>query len=434
MNSKLVIRIPKRTFQEQLLQILIFGPLSFGFLNDLLGLPYSLRYIMDIAWVALLFIMVAHRYTKKNSNMLALEVVAVLFFVMTLMVFPIQYQSVLYYLWGLRNNFRFYIAFFAFAAYLKQDNVEAYLKCFNILFWINIAVSLIQYFGFDIEQDFLGGIFGASAGVNGYTNIFFLIIVTRSVVLYLEKKEKALVCALKCAATLFVAALAELKFYYVEFIVAVLLAVLFTNFTWRKLWLIVGGIVGVVGGAALLVVFFPDYVGWFSLEWMLEVATADRGYTSSGDLNRLNAIDQINELWLKEWPQRIFGLGLGNCDTASFDIVNTPFFKQHGDMHYTWMSHAMMYLENGYVGLIFYYGFFVLAYLGARRIEKRSTGTVRSYCRIGRIMAVMCMVIAVYNASLRAEGAYMAYFVLAIPFALGRNAATNGTQPAVGRM
>ena len=121
-------------------------------------------------------------------------------------------------------------------------------------------------------------------------------------------------------------------------------------------------------------------------------------------------------------------MGLGNCDTSSFAIVNTPFFEQWGHMHYTWMSYAIMYLECGWVGLIFYFGFFVLVYLQIQKIEKRSEGIARTYCRISKIMAILCPLIAVYNSSLRAESAYMAYFVLAIPFVYARSGQTKGTQ------
>ena len=431
---KLTVTIKKRSQMWPLLWLLIFLPFGLGMLNDLLGLPYAIRYVMDIAWVLLLMICIGYRKSFEWTGLKKVTAWTTVFFITTLAVFPVQYQSVLYYLWGMRNLFRFYAAFLAFSVFLKEDEISDTLKWFDILFWIDIAVSVVQHYRYDLNQDNLGGLFGTEPGVNGFTNIFFLIVITRTIVLYLDKKTALLPLILKSAAALYVAALAEMKFFFVEFIMVILMAVLFTNFTWRKLLLILGGAAGVVVFAAVLTSVFPHWGEWFALKWFLDTATSDVGYTGSGDLNRLNAIAQINELWLKEWPQRIFGMGLGNCDTASFDIVNTPFFKQHGDMHYTWMSYAMMYLENGYVGLFFYYGFFVLAYLGARRVEKCSTGTVRSYCRISRIMAVMCMVIAVYNASLRAEGAYMAYFVLAIPFALGRNAATNGTQPAVSRL
>ena len=167
---------------------------------------------------------------------------------------------------------------------------------------------------------------------------------------------------MKCAAVLVVAALAELKFFFVEFAIILALASLFTGFTWRKFAIILGGILGLAVCATLLMEIFPIFEGWFSFDRMLETATSDKGYTSSGDLNRLTAIPRINELWLTHWSQRVFGMGLGNCDTSSFAIVNTPFFEQYGHMHYTWMSYAIMYLECGWVGLIFYFGFFALVY------------------------------------------------------------------------
>ena len=217
---------------------------------------------------------------------------------------------------------------------------------------------------------------------------------------------------------LLIAALAELKFFFMEFLLVVTLAVMFTNFTWRKFWLIFGSFTAVFVGALLLTYIFPGFAGFFTLSHFFEVATAKKGYTGSGDLNRLTAITTANELWLKSFGQRLFGLGLGNCDTSSFAFLNTPFFQSYENMHYTWLSHAMMYLECGWVGLMFYFGFFVLVWLRIHKIEKQMSGTAKSYCRIARIMAVLCCVIAIYNSSLRTEAGYMAYFVLAVPFAL----------------
>lgn len=419
------VTIKKRSQMWPLLWLLIFLPFCLGTLNDLLGLPYAIRYVLDITWVLLfVFMIYGNGFAQRGIRRISLWIL--LFLIMTLAVLPVQYQSPLYYLWGLRNNFRFYVAFFAFAVFLKADEIEDSLKWFDVLFWINIAVSIVQYFQYELRQDNLGGLFGSETGVNGFTNIFFLIVLTKSIVFYLERKEKVWNLVLKSVAALFVAALAEMKFFFVEFLLVIVLAVLFTNFTWRKLLVILGGGVAIVGFAALLTTVFPHWGQWFALEWFLETAMSDVGYTGSGDLNRLTAISQINELWLKHWTQRIFGKGLGNCDTASFAAFNTPFFKQHGDMHYNWMSHAMIYLETGYFGLIFFFGFFVMTYLGIRRIEKRSTGKVKTYCRMSRIVTVMCPIIALYNASLRGEAAYMVYFLLAIPFTLERH--SSGTR------
>ena len=182
---------------------------------------------------------------------------------------------------------------------------------FDIFFWLNVAVSLYQYFVLELSGDYLGGIFGTEKGGNAYTNVFFLIMLVKDILFYLEKRQKPIPCMLKCGAMLLVAALAELKFFFVEFILVLSLAVIFTKFTWRKILIILGGSAAVVAAASLLMTVFPEFEGFLSLERILEVTTSDKGYTSSGDLNRLNAISRINELWLKTPWQRLFGLGLG---------------------------------------------------------------------------------------------------------------------------
>lgn len=420
MNNLIILKIRKLTQSGWLLLLMLLMPFCFGILNELLHLPWAIRYLLDVALIVLLGMMIRSRAYTGNWSSGVLGIWVLLFLIFTALQYVLRYQSPLYYLWGVRNNFRFFVAFFAFTIFLYERDVVDYFKLLDILFWISILVSLYQYFAIGLNGDHLGGLFSTEAGGNGYTNIFFLIVLTKGILFYIEKKEKFSTCVLKCVAALFVAALAELKFFFVEFVVIVALASVFTKFTWRKLLVIGGGTVAVVTFAALLVTVFPNFEGFFSLDWFMEAGGSDKGYTSAGDLNRLNAISKINELWLKTPWQRLFGLGLGNCDTSGFAIVNTPFFEAYGDMHYTWLSYAMIYLETGWIGLIFYYGFFVLVYFGARRIEKRSDGIAKTYCRMSRILAIMCMIIAVYNSSLRTEAGYMMFFALAIPFALDK--------------
>ena len=420
MKERYIIKIKKKSQTDWLLWMLVMLPFLFGTLNDLLGLPWVIRYLMDIAWVLLLAVTARNRYFSDNWKIGSLGCWVLLFLVTTALVYIPRYQSGLYYLWGLRNVFRFYAAFFAFALYLKPENAKEFMKLFDKLFWLNAAVSLVQFFFLDLDGDHLGGIFGTEKGGNGYTNIFFLIVVTRSVLLYLNKKEKALPCLSKCAVALLVAAMAELKFFFLEFLFVIILAVLLTDFTWRKVWIILGGFAAAIAGAVLLTTLFPNFVGWFSVRWFLENAVSGKGYTSSGDLNRLNAIPQINALWLRTFGQRLFGLGLGNCETSSFAFLNTPFFEKYGDMHYSWLAYAFMYLECGWIGLMFFWGFFVLLFFRVRKMKRNAGSEQKIYCQMAEIVAVLCLVISVYNSSLRAEAGYMVYCVLAIPFAINR--------------
>lgn len=397
-------------------------PFFFAGLIQLLKLPYMLRYILDVAWVLLLGFMLMARRRGNRAKTGALSLLIVFFFLYTAFIYIMQYQSVFYYLWGVRNNFRFFIAFFACAAFLKEESVSYYDKAFNLFFWGNVAVSLVQYFALDLKGDFLGGIFGVERGANGYTLVFFTIVATNTILSYLEKKEKLGPFLIKSAAALLIAALAELKFFFVVFIMILILATLFTNFTWRKFWAIFGGIAAVLVFSALLESLFPFFKGFLSLESILESATSDKGYTGDGDLNRLNAIPIINEQWLTNTWQRLLGFGLGNCDYAGFDFLVTPFFDNYGEMHYTWLSYAFLYLETGWIGMAFFYGFFILTYVQIQRIENRSEGKVKSYCRVSRILTICCIAISIYNAALRTEAGYMMFFTLAIPFALDREA------------
>ena len=419
MNSRLTIKIKKRSQMGWICWLIIMLPFLFGTLNDLLGLPWAIRYILDAAWLVLLLLqLLTHRSVQRNAQCFFLW--SLLFLIYTLLAYLPQYQSAFYYLWGVRNNFRFYAVFLSFCMFLTQQDIDRYFDTFDMLFWINVFISLVQFFVLEIDGDCLGGIFGSEVGSNGYTNIFFCIILTKAIIFYLEKREPLRKCFAKFIAALLVTALAEIKFFFIEAILVIVLAVLFTSFSWRKVWITIGGLAGILLGAYLLVVFFPNSEGFLSLEWLWENAASSKGYTASGDMNRLNAISVINERFLKNGWAQLFGLGMGNCDTSAFAFLNTPFSEQYSWLHYSWMSYAFMYLECGWIGLIFFFGFFVMIYFKVRKIEQNCEANGKAYCRIARIMAVLCAVIAIYNSSLRTEAAYMAYFVLAAPFCLNK--------------
>ena len=419
MNHKLIIRIKKRTQGELLIRLLFLLPFVLAPLCQLLHFPDAVKYAGDAAWMFLLLLLVLRR-GGQSRNLQGILLWVGLFAVYTALVYLLRYQSVFYYLWGIRNNFRFYVLFFATAAYLTRNDVEDLYRLLDKVFWINFAVTLVQYFLLDVEGDSLGGIFGTESGCNGYTVIFHAIVVAKTVIFYLMGKKKTGPCLGVCVIALYISALAELKYFFVIFIMIVVLGLLSTKFSWRQLLLIVGGTAAIFLGVTLLSALFSRGLNWFSLEWFYETATSGKGYTSAGDINRLNAFSQINDRWLTDSWSRIFGLGLGNCDTAGFEIVNTPFFKTYGDMHYTWMSHAMMYLECGWIGLVFYFGFFLLVYFKVLKIEKTCSNEWKGYCRLARILAISCLTISIYNSSLRMESGYMAYFVLAVPFAAAK--------------
>lgn len=413
------IHIKRRSQSGWAIWLIIVMPFFLALINQLLGISRVIYYLIDVAWVfsTVLLFWNQQLFTKHTKQF---TFFTFCFLGYTSIMYVIQFKSPLYYLWGVRNNFRYYFAFLSLLTFSSSRDVEGYFTFFTRIFWLNIMVTLVQYFIFGYNYDLLGGVFGVERGVNGYTNIYLCIMVTWMLVRYMEKKSSLMSCAAICTMALMVAAMAELKFFFVEFIMIVGLSALFTNFSLRKIMAVLGALLAVVLFAALLVIIFPHYEGFLSVDFFLEAATSDKGYTSSGDLNRLTALAKINELWLTTNFERLFGFGLGNCETASYAFLNTPFFESYGHMHYTWLSHAFMYLECGWIGLIFYFGFFVLVYFKATRIQNRVSGDGVTYCRLARIMAILCAIISVYNSSLRMESGYMAYFVLSVPFIYDR--------------
>ena len=416
------IKLKKRTQPEWLIWLIVVMPFLFGTFFELLRLPSLFKYLLDAANLLLiLYLVLKIRFTsvldKKLKGPLAWIIVLV---ALTFFAYVAQYQSILYYLWGLRNNYRYYVLFFAVALFLDQNDIDHYFSLLDKVFWVNAVVSLAQYFLLGINGDHLGGLFGAERGCNTYTNMFFVVITAKTVVNYLNKQEELASGLTKIAVMLVVAALAELKFFYIEFLLIVVMAVLMTNFSWRKVLVLIGGLGGTMVGAYILTLLFPNSTGFLSIEGILNIAASKRGYTSSGDLNRLTAIPIISERFLKTFPQKLFGLGLGNCDTSNYHFLSTPFYGKYSYLNYLRFSIASIFLETGYLGLGMFFGFFVLVIWKIARMKKY---TVMDTCygQIAILVAVCCMMITFYNSTLRMEAGYMLYFILALPFVKAGN-------------
>lgn len=95
-----------------------------------------------------------------------------------------------------------------------------------------------------------------------------------------------------------------------ELILIIILATLFTKFTWRKLFIIVGGVVFICMGVTALLAIFPEWAQHFSVEGIYNIVASKDGYTGTGDLNRLTAIQTINEKFFRTIPEKLFGYGL----------------------------------------------------------------------------------------------------------------------------
>ncbi len=411
------LKIKKRTQPEWLIFFIIVMPFLFGTLIDLLSLPSTIKYTIDISWLLLLFL----AGVNLNKNKIAIEknsiptyIWVACFLAFTLVVYIFRYQSALYYLWGFRNNFRFYILFFALILFLNKEDIDDYLKLFDVIFWLNALVCFIQYFAFGLKGDHLGGFFGAEKGCNAYLNIFMAIVIIKSVVYCLNKKESILLCISKCSVALVIAVFSELKFFFAELFIILLVAVFITDFSARKLVIFAGAFAAIVVFASVLSSVYPHFDGFLSLNYFVEMAK-NGGYSSAEQLNRLTTVPVISKEILTTPALKLFGMGLGNCDTATYEFLKTPFYHNYIYLRYNWFSTAFIFVETGFIGLAMFFGFFVL--VGVKSFfMARKNKEISEYCQMAVIAAIVCVMIGIYNSSLRTEAAYMIYFMLALPF------------------
>lgn len=409
------VRIRKRGQAEWLILFVIAMPFAFSFFIEMLNIPAMLRYSLDFAWLFLLLILAVNKFKMPNSEAKTLLIFTLLFILGTLIGFAINLNSPLYYLWGARNNFRFFVFFFACISYIDSRTANEVLSFFDKLYVLNFFLVCIQFFVLNKRMDYVGGLFGTEVGCNGQLFLYLCIMVSRAILGYIHGNTALRPCIVKCGMAVLCAAFAEMKFFFIVLVFIIIMITLGTRFSMKKLLIIAISGIGIYLGMQLLVVLFPQWEGVFNIESMFELATSEKGYTGRGDMNRLTTLPITWNLFLTSWPQRLFGLGLGNCDTSAFSFLNTSFYETYGFLRYNWFSSAFMFLETGIVGLGMYLTFFVLIYRFAYKREKNGKGN-KEFCQLARITALLSLILIFYNASMRIEASYIIYFVLALPF------------------
>ena len=215
------------------------------------------------------------------------------------------------------------------------------------------------------------------------------------------------------ASCLIDATLIELKIYYVEvvfcFFMLFFMEGRFLKIERKKLLTFLMGItIGVIAipiMISLLYKLYPSMEGSMSISNIISIASSQEGYTSSGDLNRLNAVRQIyTKIFNKDIFDGLIGIGIGNAYTGG---QMSLFAKMYEATHYSYFQSAYVFSETGILGLFLY----VITFLIIFAHKKKSR-----YSTMTRIMAIMAIILIVYDEVLRTEGAYIIYFILSLAF------------------
>lgn len=391
---------------------IFFFPAAQAFLTELLPIPDAIKFLCDGFLVLLLLKLFSQRFTKIDNYSMPFVVIVGLFFFITLVGYLFNYQSVFYYLWGLRNNIRMFVAFFAFAYLADWEDAKGWIKALDVLFVINFAVVILQYFS-GYGQDYIGGFFGTSKGCNGSLLIFLCIVFAKTILSFMRGEEKMSKCIFVSVASLLVSTLSELKMFFILFILILFMASFMTAHSIKKTLFFAFGAVLVVLFGTLLTVLYKDFTDFLSFDSLIKALT-DTGYATDEDIGRFTALPVISQRFLPGFFRKLFGLGLGNCDSSSLSMFNTPFFESHQTVHYSYFSYAFLFLETGFVGLALYASFFVASFFVSRKLKKLEMADEFA-CQMSIILSVISLILLVYNSSLRMEIGFMLFFVLALP-------------------
>lgn len=408
------IYIKKRPVSEWLVAFIFFLPIAQAFLAEFIGLPDAIKFLADVALVFLLIkIFLISGEVQVGKPFHPFLVLIGIFLAYTVITYFFNYQSIFYFVWGFRNCFRFYLAFIAYVLFVKWEDAQRWLKILDWLYVLNFFVLLAQFF-MGYRQDFLGGIFGVQKGCNGALLMFFVVVITRSVLKFMRNEGSTAKCIIFSFMGLLCAALAELKFFFVLFIIIVIMAAVMTKSSVKKTLFFIVGAVMIIIFSTVLSVMYDEFAGFLSIGNLWD-ALLNPNYATKEDVGRLTAIPVISERFLTGFFDKLIGMGLGNADSSSLAIFNTPFFDMYNSIHYAFFSYSFLYLETGILGLILYATFFIISFVVALKLYKAKSADEMT-CQLTMIFSIMCIAFMFYNIALKSElAAYLAFFVLALP-------------------
>lgn len=324
----------------------------------------------------------------------------------------------LLFLWEGRNLFRFILFYYVYINLFDDEDREWICGAMVHVQLLNVALSLYQYFGLGLSQDELGGVFGCSTGVNSNSNIYFCMVTALVITRYLQRRETLFTVLWICGSSLMIAAMAEIKFFFIEFVAIAGIALLLAGPSKRSVSLAAITIICIVGGLTILKGMFPIQYDYLTgIENLLNYANMhDGGY----GISRISMIEDVNDFFFQgNLFQNLFGLGLGACTMSSkYTFLTSPFYDSYGYLNYNWFSHAMLYLQTGIIGLLLYIG--VIVSFGVRSLKSiRSGVNFTGYEYFCVVFSVIMVGNLMYNHWIRADVGYLAYMGFGLAFIKG---------------
>lgn len=396
-----------------LLYVLIIFCLASKFFITQLEVPALISYAGDlIASYVFIWAVILDTYKNRTRHTAVFQFsIVIVMLLFALMTFLFNQYSPSSFFMGLIKNYRFFMVFYSCLVFLNKKDVDRIYLLLLLFLGANVLLSSYQFFIQGLKFDFNGGFFGTEVGGNGLMNFFLVAVSIYAVVMSLNKKKPIAFAGIVVFAAVYISVLSELKIYFFEIAVIIVLTVLFSKFSIKTITLVAGSIVLLVFAIQIMGRIYPIFDGFFKVEKIIDYVSNDKYGGEVGNLNRATALSTVINDLLWTPTQKLFGVGLGNAGQ------DTDFYNAFGFMKYTWFFVSYFTSENGLVGLLLYVMFIISIAVTSYRYSLKDKMN-REYYVVNIILAIMILLIMFYDGSLLEYTTYIYFILMALPFVL----------------
>lgn len=336
--------------------------------------------------------------------------------------------------WELVSQLRIPLFIMLVSTFWSIDDLKSVMRFLYRIQLLNALFAVVQYFVFNLTGDSCGGLFGINAGSNMLLNLYLIFVSAMGCCGYLsgaEPRHNALSLAMTLVVSFFVATLAEIKFFYFEAMLIIIVAVILGKKNAKLATAIVLFVGACLVGLSALAVYFPDsYEMLFDTKQMMSYDDGSNVATSGYGISRSGAIAQVDKLFFHgDIFDQIVGYGFGSATMSSIEQFCSPFYWTYGWLRYYYSQIAMLYLQNGYIGLIFYFVLMLMPCLIALQKHKElEVSDNRFWLAFTVTITFLFVMNCFYNASSRSYAALLWAVCLSAPFVVLQKGRDNAVQ------
>lgn len=305
--------------------------------------------------------------------------------------------------------------------YWDFTQLRRILKMFYKLQILNVFMVAIEMFVFGLIQDQVGGIFGVQVGCNGPLNVYLCIVCAYAVSEFLAQRDSRDIeiggLILTCVASFLVAAVAEIKFFYLELPVILIIVLLITRPTRRTVAAILIAAFALAVGAYVLGQLMPD-----KFRQLMDIsalyAEADNTVIETGyGISRIHAFSQIDGLFFHDdLALKLFGLGFGSATGSSSGLFLSPLYRMYGYLNYDYLQLPTMYIQTGYIGVVLYSLVIAVSLLWAVKDKVAYRQKANWVVPFAASIVVLFYLNCFYMSTMRTQFAVLWAIVLSAPF------------------